>query len=548
LNLPETLTRNYTTLVSDIKKGEIKIPQFQRDFVWNIKKSAELLDSIVKGYPIGTFIFWKTKERLRTVKEIGNQQLPEPREGDFVDFVLDGQQRITSLFASLEGLTITRSEQNEDFASMYLNLEAEEDEEIVTINKDNLEDGSFIRLHDLLHGDLKLLAAFDSKYHGLISEYKRLINAYNFSIIQIREAPIDIATEIFTRINIGGKPLSLFEIMVAKTFDADKNFDLSEKYNELIEKLGSVDYDTISDATVLQTVSIILTKDCSKKQILKLEKRQFIEAWDSVIDAIETAADYFRTYFKIPVSKLLPYNALVVPFAYFFYHHKDKPVGDMQKYLGDMFWRLSLTGRYSSGVEGKLAQDIKKVDLILEGKLPKYDWPVNYSKDFIENNGWFNAGHSFIKAILCLYAYQMPKSFSDNAEVIINNDWLKQSNSKNYHHFFPRAYLEKRGQNNFYINHIVNITIVDDFLNKRQIGADAPSKYMKKFQKINKELAATMKTHLITELDKFGIWADDYDSFFKYRLNEIHKELKKRIIPQEIDNEVSEELPEEYDE
>jgi hypothetical protein len=89
---------------SDIEKGEIKIPQFQRDFVWSIQKSAALLDSVIKGYPIGTFIFWATKDRLRSVRDLGKIKLPEPKEGEVVSFVLDGQQRITSLFATLKGL------------------------------------------------------------------------------------------------------------------------------------------------------------------------------------------------------------------------------------------------------------------------------------------------------------------------------------------------------------------------------------------------------------------------------------------------------------
>jgi uncharacterized protein with ParB-like and HNH nuclease domain len=62
--------------MSDIDKGTIKIPQFQRDFVWNKEKSAKLLDSIVKGYPIGTFILWKTKEELRSLRNIGGLELP----------------------------------------------------------------------------------------------------------------------------------------------------------------------------------------------------------------------------------------------------------------------------------------------------------------------------------------------------------------------------------------------------------------------------------------------------------------------------------------
>ena len=108
MKLPEPQSSSFSTLISDIQKGLIKIPQFQRDFVWDLTKSANLMDSIIKGYPIGTFIFWKTKERLRSIRNIGGIELPDPIPGDFVYFVLDGQQRLTSLFASLKGITVKR--------------------------------------------------------------------------------------------------------------------------------------------------------------------------------------------------------------------------------------------------------------------------------------------------------------------------------------------------------------------------------------------------------------------------------------------------------
>ena len=270
MKLPEPLSRPFTSLISDIEKGQIKIPQFQRDFVWDIKKSANLMDSIIKGYPIGTFIFWKTKERLRYVKNIGGLILPDPPEGDFVDFVLDGQQRITSLFASLKGRTIERDNgKSEDFSEIYVNLDAKEDEHIVITDIEKKDRQSIIRLTDLLYGSLTELTEYPKKYHPTLSEYKKRIESYNYPIIQIAEAPIDIATEIFTRINVGGKPLTLFEIMVAKTFDSEKEFDLSIKYNEITERLKQVDYETISEATILQVVSIILTKECKRKVILR---------------------------------------------------------------------------------------------------------------------------------------------------------------------------------------------------------------------------------------------------------------------------------------
>ena len=124
-------------------------------------------------------------------------------------------------------------------------------------------------------------------------------------------------------------------------------------------------------------------------------------------------------------------------------------------------------------------------------------------------------------------------------KVNINNGWLKIASSRNYHHFFPKAYLEKKisdwDDRYFWANHILNITIVDDYLNKREIGAKSPSAYMSKFQKHNPEIDDTMKTHLINDLEAFGIWEDDYEKFINSRAKALSKEIRKRIIAQDVD-------------
>lgn len=586
MNLPEPQTLPYSTLISEIEKGIVKIPQFQRDFIWTKRKACKLMDSIVKGYPIGTFILWKTKERLRSIRNIGGIDLPEPPDGDFIQYVLDGQQRLTSLFTILKGLKITRSAagtvdkkgglspaalaklldkmtpeklqrlrdilkaaNEDDFSEMYVNLTANDDDEIIIIDIENVDKNNIIKLNDLLSGSLKKLANYPVELHEKIDTYRQRIQSYPFPAIIIKEAPLDVATEIFTRINVGGVPLSVFEIMVAKTYDAEQNFDLADKYNELVARLAEADYETISPATVLQTVSVLLTKECSRKRILTLNKKKFIDIWNDTVDAIEHTVDYFRGFFRIPVSQLLPYNALIVPFAYFFHHHKDKPTGDKQKYLQDFFWRCSLSGRYSSAVESKLAQDVKRIDLILKDQLPKYDFAIDVSPEFIKNNGWFSAGRSYIKAMLCIFAHHQPKSFNDNSIVQINNNWLKQANSKNYHHFFPKAFIEKKGTT-FQAegNHVLNITIVDDFLNKRKIRDNAPSIYMAKFAKHNPDIDSAMKTHLIDDLDEFGIWTDEYDKFIDKRALKVSEELKKRIIAQAVDTQGQEPIFDDEDE
>ena len=535
MNLPEPLALTFSSLMSAIEKGNIKIPQFQRDFVWSKDKSAKLLDSIVKGYPIGTFIFWKTKDELRALRNLGGLDLPKTPKGDFIQYVLDGQQRLTTLFASLKGLKIQREDREDDYSEFQIDLEAKEDEPIVLTESSDTNHHHVIKLHDLLYGKLKVLFTYPEPLQDRIQEYKDRINAYQFSAVLINEAPIDVATEIFTRLNVGGKPLTVFEIMVAKTFDSKRDFDLAEKFDELKTELDTVDYGTLPESVVLQTVSILLVKECRKKDILKLPRKKVIDSWPAATDAIKYTVDFFRNTYRIPVSHLLPYPNLVVPFAYYFYKKNRKPTGKTQRYLEDFFWRAALGGRYSQSVESRLAQDVRKIDMIIDGQRPKYEWAVDTSAEFLKANGWFSVGRAYIKALLCILAYQEPKSFSDNSIVPISNDWLKQANSKNYHHFFPKAFLKKQGKDEEYINHIANITIVDDLLNKKEIRAKAPSKYMRRFAKKNAKLNVCMRTHLIKP-DTFGVYEDDFDKFFNKRCRAFSLELKKRIIEQEIDS------------
>lgn len=545
----ENRSVKYSDLISEIETGQVKIPQFQRKFVWGIKSSAKLLDSIIKGYPIGTFIYWRTNERLRAIRDIGNITLLELKEGEYINYVLDGQQRLTSLFAPLKGVQITDEEGKiSDYSKMYVDLTAVDDGEIIITDISGMEENTFIKVTDLMEGSLAMLASFPEEYHPILERYKKIIQSYTFSVINLKNATIDVATEVFTRLNVGGRALTLFEIMVAKTYDAVREFDLSEKYDELKEELSNSKYDKIPSATVLQVVAILLEKDCTRKQILKLDKKKFIDIWDEAIDCIKRSVDFFRSY-GIAVSRILPYNALIVPFSYFFYLHKKNPTGKMKKRLEDYFWRASLGFRYSSGVESKLAQDIEKIEKIINDELPKYEWAITINEEYIENNGWFSTGKAFIKAILCLYAKQKPKSFDNNLDVIMDNSYLKIASSKNYHHYFPKSWLKKNFKewDYFYMNHIVNITIVNDFLNKRTIKTKSPGIYMKTFKKHNDELKSTMKSHLI-DIEKDGVWENDYDKFYHARLKRISKALNKFIISQDSVSEAPLEVYEDIEE
>lgn len=174
-NLENQQTK-YSALVSSIETGEIKIPQFQRKFVWSVKDSAELIDSIIKGYPIGILIYWRTNERLRAIRNLGNINLPEPTDGEYINYVLDGQQRLTSLFASIKGLVITDEDgKKADYSQIYIDLKATSEDPIVITEIEGKQPDDLIKLRDLMTGGLQVLASYPETYHEKLDSYKNEI-------------------------------------------------------------------------------------------------------------------------------------------------------------------------------------------------------------------------------------------------------------------------------------------------------------------------------------------------------------------------------------
>ena len=196
--------------------------------------------------------------------------------------------------------------------------------------------------------------------------------------------------------------------------------------------------------------------------------------------------------------------------------------------------------RYSSATESKLAADIKKVDLIIADQRPAYPefkLFINSAQDLRETD--FSTGNAICKSILCILAYHEPKDFDTNGKVLLDNSYLKIASSKNYHHFFPRAFVRKHGidAETPYANSIVNITLVSAELNKKRIGAKAPSVYLADFADENSELKHALSSHLI-ELDDASVVQDDFTAFLKHRSEVLYVEILKRIEPSETPTQI----------
>ncbi|MBI5488799.1 MAG: DUF262 domain-containing protein [Deltaproteobacteria bacterium] len=528
---PQNVPLKYDHLFAAVDTGRLKIPMFQRDFVWTTSQTAALLDSIIKGYPIGTFIFWKTREAMRHFRNIGNVELPRPPDGDSVQYVLDGQQRITSLYAVRKGVRITKDGEEQDYKRVAIDLSFSADSEDPVVVAEPPEGSPFITLYTLLNGSVTELARDYAEHLEKVDIYRKRLTGFDFATVVIEDYPLDVACEVFTRINTGGTKLTLFEIMVAKTYDPDKGFDLAHEYTMLLDSSGAekdledAGFDTVPEQTVLQCIAAHVSGQLRARDILKLDKDAVIGSWPTVKEGIFAAVDFVRTHLRVPVSRLLPYHTVLVPFAYFFIRNDlQMPTPEQTRRLAQYLFWASLSQRFSSGVEGKIVRDLARMDDIRQQKQPDYKGEeLHLTIDDLKARP-FSTGNAVCLALLCLYAYQEPKSFASNGVVKLDNSWLKVASSKNYHHFFPKAHLRRAGDDSL-ANSILNITLVDDHLNKRKAKSRAPSDYMREFRDSNPQLGSTMKTHLIDDLDKFGVWDDDYGRFLTMRGQRVMEEL-----------------------
>lgn len=519
---PENSSKKYEQLFQEIDSGRIKLPMFQRDFVWDKERSARLIDSILKGYPIGTFILWNTRETLRTVKNIGNHPLPQLPKGDYAQLVLDGQQRMTSLYAIRKGIRLTHDGKEVDYKDIYINLDKSlAQDQVVTTRSD--AGGTFISVHELLSGSpLALFNKFPGKRNE-IESYKVRLTAFDFPTITIRDYPVAVACDVFARINTGGKSLTVFEIMAAMTYDEKRNFDLSLKCDALIRGghgvvncLAKSGFETIPDAVILQTVAAIVRRSVRGKEILAISRDEFINAWDDAQAAIFSAVDFIRGSLGIHASQLLPYPALIIPISLFFHLNANKKPKVVQvRRLRQFFYWAGWTERYSGSTESKVTEDLHKVETIVGGAAPKYDLEELDATAEVVADIKFHPGSASVKAILCLLAANSPLSLDNNARVPLDNRHLKIASSRNYHHFFPKAFVSKKFPE-MEANLLVNIALIDAESNNK-IGSKAPSRYVAELRKGNPRLRSALASHLIGDVKQFGIDKDNYARFVKKR-------------------------------
>lgn len=531
----EPRTISFDELLRGVDKSLIQVPPFQREFVWSPSEICTLLDSIYQGYPIGSFIFWKTARRLTHHRQIGGLQLSEAPAGMPIDYVLDGQQRITSLYAAVRGAAIEGEKIEFSFnlngqKFQYSRVQNSEESEAPVITPQIPLEKLFIASRAEY---MRYISQFPDHLQDLLHTLFDRFQTYAFSVIYIREED-EVASEdqtesikkivdIFTRINETGRKLSLVAKMVARCWGY--GFDIRRKLDEFYTRFPQLE--EIREETLLQAASVILNhRRCRTNDILKgTDIGVLAQDWEQIIEAFTLALEFLRNKIKIKNLRYLPFDSVLVPLAYFHYHQHNPSRAQLDQ-LERWFWKACLSNRYSASAQTNIEEDCHYFDKILAGETVEFPYPIDWESfqaRVIDQD--YNLRNAFCKTILSLYSYKEPKSFKDGRDIDISGS-LSGYYKHHLHHLFPRKFLERQDSMAYrQVDSIVNIAFSPAITNL-EMSDTAPSEYIQQFINENPQLESILPSHFIGELKEFGLTENNFEQFLKARAAAIEAAFK----------------------
>lgn len=527
----EITPRGLKSILDDIKKGLLKIPRFQREVVWELADSVALLDSVYRLFPIGSLVIWETWEKLADIRAIGNLELPESPKNQMPSYVLDGQQRLTSLYACAEEAEIHSKKRKTPVKyTAWFDL----DKKCFTVAKP--EHGvTFKQLIALNYDDYR--DPLKKNHKEIFSNARSiLLEAYSFSTIVVRERGMEDACTIFERINNSGKKLTVFDLLVAKTYPI--KFDLREKWKKLDREL--ITFSGLNPILPMHALSLLKIKldpdrtttdstdkyGCHKRHLLALEAEDIRDSWLLIKECIKLGVDFISQHIGVPSAKLLPYEAsLTLITLFFLLNNKTAPTERQARRLSQYFWSASISGRYGGSPESTMEEDAQTIRAIQKNEKRDLIWaqPIQ-AQDILDAR--YDRRDARVQTVLCLLASKRPTSFKSNSPIPIAHAF-SQFNIAELHHIFPRSWLKKSGNKQWLEREhsLGNICLSPSREHRNIIGSKPPSEYTSLFRVENDKLAASLASHLIPQSMAQLLKEDRFEEFIRQRAEIIAQEL-----------------------
>lgn len=473
---------NIRKLMEELLSGRMRVPNFQRGFVWDPERVAYLMDSLYKGYPFGSVLLWRTKQSLTYERDLGPFSLPTNDPSFPTDYILDGQQRITSMFGVFQNEI--RLENPPLWSQVFYDLEASE----------NTQDTSFFALEEEEvdpERHFPLGCMFDPvTYRRQTALYndEKLIERIDTVQARFKEAVIPVQTIttedktavaiVFERVNQRGVELDTVQLLTAWTWSGD--FDLHKKFEELAQELAPFGFKDVGKDKdlLLRCCSAVLTGDPSAEALVKLNGALVRNKFDSVTAGIKGAIDFLRKNLRAHTLDNLPYDNVLVPLTVYFANEpsrQSRMSNAHRKELVRWFWRTCFSRRYNSQPIKNMKEDVVQISKLKNGVSSKLsDIPASAGDKLFQDIG-FRINSVVAKTFVLMLAQLDPRSFVSGSKVDLGAA-LKEYNRNEFHHVYPRAYLRSSDQFEFDESCLANISFMTKADNNI-LGGVAPSEY-----------------------------------------------------------------------
>jgi hypothetical protein len=510
-----------TSLLELVKSNEIVLPAIQRDFVWDEEKIEKLLDSIMRGYPIGIILLWETYNDIQfrhfSVDYRAGTHFAfhdNPKENR-LKLVLDGQQRLQSLYVALYGtyegkccyFDVLSGRETEDFREDRFIFRFFDTEQVKKVNdlsisesqknekSENYEPRYYSRVKDLLSMGAKERQQFqrDLSKKLMLSDEDQLRLSLNFTILDsVLAGDSDVITETvldgkkprsspdrksesdvleaFVRINTEGTPLTRSDLIYSmlKLNWKESAWTLPE-FIDSVNQGNSFELDSDFVIRCLFAVSDLGTRFDINLLRKKTNVERIRSNFDQCCDAIKSTVDFVRDDCWVSSSKLLGGYYNLVPFVYYLFHTKNHqvPNGEIDN-VRKALYLFGFTSPFSRYADSRLGALIRE-----ELKPPWSDekFPLKESVSWVKY--WENISD---------YGSQLLQGNPSLAlHLIQRHSGAKVHYDKNapqIDHIFPQSVLRKRGYDELSINHFANYWILAKNKNQNKSARD-PKEYFK---------------------------------------------------------------------
>ena len=567
-------------LLARAAKGSLQLPDFQRGWVWDDERIRSLLASVSVSFPIGAVMLLQTggeHVRFKPRPLAGTHE--ELKDVSPETLILDGQQRLTSLFQALMSTSVVETK---DAKSKPIRRWYYLDMKKAVTNNDDREDAVLSvpedRLVKTFGGEVKLdVTTPEREYAGNLFPVNRIFRSaewrqaynkhwnyapeniqlydaferevvkrfeqYQVPVIELKkETPKEAVCLVFERVNTGGVALNVFELLTA-AFAAD-DFQLRDDWNAREQRLKSQHpvLRNLQSDDFLQAISLLVTQtrrrdavaagasadnvpgiSCKRKDILKLEVGDW-KAWADLVEVGFVRAARFLYGQKIFKARDLPYRTQLVPLAAMFVDlGKDGETEGARQKIARWYWCGVLGELYGGAIESRFARDLPEVAALVRGEAVE---PITIQESSFQSNRLLTLRTRNSSAYKGLYALLMRDGGRDfrTGEPIEAQTFF--DDKVDIHHIFPEKWCKANGVESGTYNSVINKTALAARTN-RQIGGRAPSKYIPSIEKAagvsSEKMDEILRSHCIAP---DGLRADGFWEFFAARAEALLKRIE----------------------